>query len=55
MAAELDEAVGRLNRLGDHLRKLTDYAEAIGCEDHAPPDPFPDPPKPEAPKRRGKR
>lgn len=39
--AQLDEAVGRLNRLGDHLRALTVYAE--GDDDHGPPaDPFPD-------------
>lgn len=37
---ELDEAVCRLNRLGDHLRALTVYAE--GDNDHeAPEDPFP--------------
>lgn len=37
---QLDEAVGRLNRLGDHLRALTVYAE--GDDDHGPPaDPFP--------------
>lgn len=51
LASELDETVGRLNRLDDHLRKLADYAGATGCEDRAPADPFPDPP-PEPQKRR---
>ena len=55
LAAELDEAVGRLNRLGDHLRTLTHYAEATGYDDAPPPDPFPAPPEPEAKSKRGKR
>lgn len=53
LTAELDETVGRLNRLDDHLRKLADYAGATGCDDHAPTDPFPAPPS--AAKRRGRK
>lgn len=36
-----DELVARLNRIGDHLRTLTVYAE--GDNDHTPPcDPWPE-------------
>jgi hypothetical protein len=42
MAQQVDELVARLNRIGDHLRTLTIYAE--GDNDHAAPsDPWPEP------------
>lgn len=54
LADELNEAVARLNRLDDHLRKLADYAGATGYDDTPPPDPFPDPPEPR-PARKARR
>jgi hypothetical protein len=41
MAGQVDELCARLNRIGDHLRTLTVYAE--GDDDHAAPrDPWPE-------------